>query len=93
MLLRNGSGRPRKITEAKAKNGQNGTQATSKDLQGHLPAHGVTVRCSTIQRTAGWESDAGEAFSARPQTGSSEVCKTTFEQAWFILKQRAASLR
>src|SRR4029434_639466 len=99
VLVKAISGRPRKISaEAKAKDGQNGQRQPSDHLQ--RPARSSRCRwchCASLnnsahlaQRTAVWESDAEEAFSAHsPHIRSLEVCKTTFEQARFILEQSA----
>ena len=41
-------------------------QTTSKDLQGHLAADGVTVHCSTIQRTLHREQLYGRVMRKKP---------------------------
>ncbi|CDQ58977.1 unnamed protein product [Oncorhynchus mykiss] len=66
-------------------------QTTSKDLQHHLAADGVTVHRSTIQHTLHKEKLYGRVmwkkpFLHTPQTESLDVCKRTFGQASFILK-------
>jgi hypothetical protein len=70
---------------------KNSPQTTSKDLQHHLAADGVTASFNNsahfAQGEAVWESDAEEAFPAHtPQTESLEECKRTFGQASFILE-------
>src|SRR4029434_1055212 len=99
VLVKAISGRPRKISaEAKAKDGQNGQRQPSDHLQ--RPARSSHCRwchCASLnnsahlaQRTAVWESDAEEAFSAHtPQPRSIEVCKSTFEQATFTFSHLA----
>uniref|UniRef100_A0AAZ3SPR8 Transposase Tc1-like domain-containing protein n=1 Tax=Oncorhynchus tshawytscha TaxID=74940 RepID=A0AAZ3SPR8_ONCTS len=69
---------------------KNNPQTTSKDLQHHLAADGVTVHRSTIQCTLHKEKLYGRVmrkkpFLHTPQTESHEVCKRTFGQASFIL--------
>ena len=86
VLVKARSGRTRKISEAKAKDGQNGQRLPSD----HLQSASLNNSAHLAQRTAVWESDAEEAFSAHtPQTRSLKVCKSTFEQARFILEQSA----
>lgn len=95
VLVKARSGRPRKISERQRRRMvrmvKDNPQTTSKDLQGHLAADGVTVHCSTIQRTLHREQLYGRVMRKKPflQTGSLEVCKTTFEQARLILEQSA----
>lgn len=72
VLVKARSGRPSKMSEAK--DGENGQkQTTSKVLQHHLAADGVTASFNNsahfAQGEAVWESDAEEAFSTHmPQT-------------------------
>ena len=93
VLVKARSGRPRKISERQrrrmVRTVKDNPQTTSKDLQHHLAADGVTASFNNsayfAQGEAVRENDAAEAFSAHtPQTESLEVCKSTFGQASFI---------
>lgn len=95
VLVKARSGRPSKISERQrrrmVRTVKNSPQTTSKNLQHHLAADGVTVHHSTIQRTLHKEKLYGRVMRKKPflhtrHKQSLEVCKRTFGQASFILE-------
>lgn len=70
VLVKARSGRPRRISERQRRRMvrmvKYNPQTTSKDLQGHLAADGVTVHRSTIQRTLHKEKLYGRVMRKKP---------------------------
>lgn len=70
VLVKARSGRPGKITKRQRRRMvrmvKDNPQITSKELQGHLAADGVTVHCSTIQRTLHREQLYGRVMRKKP---------------------------
>uniref|UniRef100_A0A3B1J718 Uncharacterized protein n=1 Tax=Astyanax mexicanus TaxID=7994 RepID=A0A3B1J718_ASTMX len=90
VLVKTRNDRPRKISERQrrrmVRTVKDNPQTTSKELQHHLAADGVTVHRSTIQRTLHKEKLYGRVMRKKPflqHTSGDSVCGVLAEMAFF----------